>query len=137
MISNKVNFKIKVGEGLDVIDSGIVIGNPGERISFTIDKSSKFYVHFEFGEEGYWGRSAPVLQASPIDDNSALLQFTQYSNSQGEGNSEPIEIGSYMARKLYLNYRIYSGHTGRVASTPSNKGGVTLMYTWMLGDKII
>jgi len=79
--------------------------------------------------------NTPILRAESFGKNSLLLSFDNSSNTQGHGNLEPLEVGILNNRKFYLNYRIYSSQKGDFNSN-FKQGGITLMYTWLLGDKV-
>lgn len=127
-------MKIFIGQQYEVLESGIVIGSPGETIAFELDRSSNFIVYFEFAPEGHWVGNVPILQAESVDKNSLLLKFDRFSYSQGHGNVEPLEVGTFNGKKLFLNYRIFSSPKGTY-QTNFKQGGVTLMYTWLIGTK--
>lgn len=128
-------MKVYVGEQYEVLDSGIVIGNPLETITIEIDKRSEFFVYFQFTQDFSFGGLNPTVNAQTTGKNGLILTFSHYSNSKGHGNVTPLEIGNYGGRVLYLNYRIF-GPPGGDYQTNFQKGGVTLMYTWLLGEKI-
>jgi len=128
-------MKVYTGD-YEVLDSGIVIGNPQQQITIEIDRRSEFYVYFQFvdGRGGYGGFT-PVVNAQSTGKNGLILTFTNYECSNGHGNVTPLEIGHYSGRVLYLNYRLFA-HPGGDYHTNYQKGGVTLIYTWLLGEKI-
>lgn len=127
-----MKFKTKIGENFSVLDSGTIVGVHNEIISFELDKNNDFIVYFRFADR-FPQTGTVQLKASIINNNSVMLDFDVFGSVAGYGNVEPIEIGVYNQRKLFLNYRIFSFPKGNIRMN-MNKGGVTLMYTWLLGD---
>lgn len=114
-----------------VLESGIVVGIPGERISFVLNKSSQFIIHIEFNEDHYTSLKNPQIQATHIEKNTLLISLRNFSKASGHGNVEPLEVGVYGSKKLYLNYRVFSSFEDY--SNNFKKGGVTFVYTWLVG----
>lgn len=125
-------MKIKVGN-LDVLDSGSVIGNYLQPIEFSIDKSSNFIVRMEFTLAVMGYSRTPKVEASQYGSNGVSLIFQNFAASKGHGNADPIELGIFQGRRLYLNYRIHSF----IKEHPTiPNGGVLLNYTWLLGESV-
>ena len=119
---------IKVGD-LQVLNSGSVIGNWREPITFVIDKRSNFIIKMEF-IEGYGHSIQPRINVSEYQDNGLLIQFQNFANAAGHGNSQPLQVGTYNNKTLYLNYRI---HAYPALAMVRDRGGIMLNYTWLIG----
>ena len=126
---------IQIGK-YEVLDHGLLIGVPGERIKFILAKDLS--VSFEFIDSGMLPSNN--IEARAISSTELLISIGNYKNWQVHGNIEPIEIGYFRSRRLYLNYRIGEHIPNRNPMSPYlhhgfEPGGVTLYYTWLLGDK--
>jgi hypothetical protein len=116
-------MKIKVGK-FDVYESGSIVGNEDESIDFILIEKDNFFIRFTFINNS--NKKEHCVNANALGENSMEIVFTNYNNSLGIGNSEPIKIGRLNNRELYLNYRIYC----------LTKGAKHVHYTWLLGEEV-
>ena len=114
-----MNFSVNVGH-FKVLKSGIVIGVVAQPIEIIID-DLKFEFVFEDIKE-----SEQVAKPELVNDKHLRIVFTNFNNSLGTGNVEPMLIGSYNNQNLYLSYRIYS---------LGDDIGKTLQYTFLTSQK--
>lgn len=115
-------MKIKVGE-YEVLDSGTIVSNKDVPIDFILDESTNTKVRLKFINDQNLGQSAT---AEIFEKTSILITFTNYNNSLGIGNPEPLPFGKLKNRELFFNYRIYS----------LDSGGKHIHYTWLLGKEV-
>jgi hypothetical protein len=115
-------MEIKVGN-YDVIKDGTIVGNENEPIDFIFIKEIGFTIRLVF--ETDLNIKGPEIKASEFGKVGALMTFVNFNNSIGIGNVDPIKIGNFNKRELFLNYRVYS----------LEKGGKSFHYTWLLGKE--
>jgi hypothetical protein len=116
-------MEIKVGN-YDVFKDGTIVGNENEPIDFIIIKELGFTIRIVFSSDS--NIKDAQIKATEFDKVGALLTFVNFNNSIGIGNIEPLLIGHFNNRELFLNYRVYS----------LEKGGKTFHYTWLLGKEV-
>ena len=116
-------MEIKVGQ-YDVLKDGTIISNENEPIDFVFIKEIGFTIRVFFKTE--LSINDPKIQAEKFDKVGALLTFYNFDNSIGIGNVEPMLVGAFNNRQLFLNYRVYS----------LDKGGKSFHYTWLLGKEV-
>ncbi|MDX2360372.1 MAG: hypothetical protein QNK23_06175 [Crocinitomicaceae bacterium] len=96
-----MNVKISTGN-YEIIDSGTIVANSGESIVFEV--SSLTFI-FEF-------RSDPNKPKSNISkevdgDKSLKIILTNFNNSLGTRNTDPLSIGTVNNRQLFINFNVY------------------------------
>ena len=114
-----MNFNINVGN-FKVLKSGIVIGVLAQPIAIAIDDLKFEFVFEDLNEAGQ------VAKPELVNDKHLKITFTNFNNSLGTGNVEPMLVGSYNNLNLYLSYRIYS---------LGSDIGKTLQYTFLTSQK--
>ena len=110
-----MDFRIKIGN-MDVLQSGTVIGVINQPIEIMIDDLTIEFV-FEDGKD-----LKQIAKPESINNKHLRLTLINFNNSLGTGNMEPLAIGSYANKHLYLSYRIYS---------LGENVGKTLHYTFL------
>jgi|TARA_B110000902_G_C14129598_1_gene521464 hypothetical protein len=116
--------RIRIG-GLDVIDSGNIVSPNEQSIQITLEGENPFTVEMQmsFPEDN----TETGLEAYNIDAVGIGLRFVNFSNSLGTGNVEPIKLGWFNGRSIFLNYRVFPIN--------NNQGGI-FDYTFLLGKKV-
>ncbi len=114
-------MKIEIGE-YEVYSSGTLITNLNEDLV-------KFYIedlYFEFSLKDDETTKEQNIKASAIEDKKGVrLEFINFNNSLGTGNTTPIKLASIKNKLLYLNFRIYAMIGDKGVS------GKTIHYTWL------
>jgi hypothetical protein len=111
--------------GAEIISSGLIIQFNKKPIEINVqlpDFSFTCVIKFENKLEN----KVQSLHAEAIPPSTLSITFFNFNNPLGSGSSEPLNIGSYKNKSLYLSYRIYS------LSENSDK---TLHYTIYLTEE--
>ncbi len=114
-------MKIEIGE-YEVYSSGTLITNKNEDVV-------KFYIedlYFEFLLKDDELNKEQNIKASATENIKGVrLEFTNFNNSLGTGNTSPIKLAQLKNKNLYLNFRIYAmiGEKG--------VSGKTIHYSWL------
>ncbi|EJW14301.1 hypothetical protein M5X00_31900 [Paenibacillus alvei] len=94
-------------ESTEVISSGTLITYDNEPIKMSIDLNNwHLKLEFNFVQSENDNEDGNLRFRS--NDNCLIIDFINFNNSLGMGNSTPIEIGQHRGKKLFLNYRVYS-----------------------------
>ena len=98
-------FKTTILTGeTEVISSGIVISYSNEPISITVESNNSYIkVKFVF-EEG----DKTEVKATITNDQELIMTLVNFNNSVGTGSSNPLPIGSFQDKAVFLNYRVYA-----------------------------
>lgn len=114
-------MEIEIGE-YEVYSSGTLITNLNKDLV-------KFYIedlYFEFLLKDDETIKEQNIKASAIKDKKGVrLEFINFNNSLGTGNTTPIKLASIKDKLLYLNFRIYAMIGDKGIS------GKTIHYTWL------
>ena len=72
----------------------------------------KFYIedlYFEFSLKDDNSNKEQNIKASAIDDKKGVrLEFINFNNTLGTGNTTPIRLAQIKNKSLHLNFRIYA-----------------------------
>lgn len=114
-------MKIEIGE-YEVYSSGTLITNLNEElVKFHIED-----LYFEFLLKDDTSNKEQYLKASAINDKKGVrLEFINFNNSLGSGNTTPIRLAQIKNKSLHLNFRIYAMIGDKGVS------GKTIHYTWL------
>ncbi len=116
-------MEIKVGE-YDVFKDGTIVATENQTIDFVFVEETDFIIRIVFKTNST--NNEPNIIAENLGSAGAQLNFINFNNSFGIGNTAPIIIGTLNDRELYLNYMVYA----------LNKGGKSFQYTWLLGKEV-
>jgi hypothetical protein len=122
-------IKLTFGKDYDVFESGTIIQFNQESFLFeligSVDTGSSIKVEFRFS-----------LNAESLDSkmnfedgglNHLILNLINFNNKIGQGNVEPLNIGTLDNRELFLSFRVTSGNEIFAR---------TLDYTFYLGKVV-
>lgn len=91
-----------------VIASGVIIPfrrkDPVEFIFEPSNGPKRLVIKF-IDEEGKTGER---IEGGKLDDETFSLNFMNFVNPLGTGSVEPIPLGMFYGKTLYLNFRIYA-----------------------------
>lgn len=114
-------MRIEIGD-YEIYTSGTIITNTDEDIV-------KFFIEdllFEFLFKNDTTDTKQNLGVSQLEGTKGLrIEFTNFNNSLGTGNTQPILLANLGTKALYLNFRVYAmiGDNGI--------SGKTIHYTWL------
>ncbi len=111
-------MKIICGD-YQVYDSGVVVCVKDKDTIFEFE-GFKFIFKFLNSEGGI-----PKFETQLISNLELEIKFINFDKPFGIGSKDPIEIGMFNNKKLYLLYKVDS--IGKDA-------GKTLSYTWLLKE---
>ncbi|MCR4828269.1 MAG: hypothetical protein K5864_02285 [Bacteroidales bacterium] len=112
---------IKVGS-YEILESGCVTSfNNGDTV-FTLTEGMVVRLCFVTTEDGKQDMSADMNEKKELQIN-----IQNFNNPLGTEFIEPIEIGNYNGRKLFLHIKIIG---------MQNNNNKTIIHTWYLGDNI-
>ena len=132
-------MRIRIGDR-EVLESGTVVGHAGNAFEFVLgDPPTAFVggpsgppvrVRFLLSED----RSKPGHRIDPtVPDKTTLqLQLVNFVNPLGIGTNQPIKIGTFQQRVLYVGFSVYAivGAEGN----PPPPAIITFHYSFMLGE---
>jgi hypothetical protein len=96
-LANGINIAVKV-DGKELIFSGLIhINRTYAEVEF-----DNLCVGFNFIQSN----GSEARYESRIEGNKLILDLYNHHNSLGEGVYDPIEIGRFRARRLYLTYYV-------------------------------
>ncbi|MCF8276721.1 MAG: hypothetical protein K9J17_08305 [Flavobacteriales bacterium] len=116
-------MRITTGD-LEIFESGTIISYGIDPITFHI--TEKIRIVFKFKIDSH--QKAHQVRAEISQENEMTLEFTNFEEALGIGNTLPLELGTVKGRRLFLNYRIYS--------LADKSVGKTVHYTWYLGETV-
>lgn len=91
--------------GNEVLATGTVIGYSAEPTIIKINVPDFLMViHFNFVDSS--SSETSELKASVNEDQELVLTFLNFQSSLSTGNTQPIHIGHYDKRRIFINYRI-------------------------------
>lgn len=67
------------------------------------------------------------IEGEPASGKSIKIRLFNFNNSIGTGTTQPLEIGYYLHRKLYLAFTVYAFNEQSLK---------TVHYTFFLGESI-
>ena len=118
-----LQVKLKAGE-LDVLTTGSVIGLVGKPVEISLEaEGPPIVVRFVFTSSE---DKKPEFDWKAIGPREGEVTLRNFDNALGIGNNEPIRIGSFSNREMFVCYRVY-----RVATAAHQ-----LHYTFYLGAKV-
>ncbi|GAB4509061.1 MAG: hypothetical protein Tsb004_09020 [Allomuricauda sp.] len=119
-------MKIKIGE-YEVYSDGTIISLPNEPVKFFIEDLT-FELVFKDNKEV----KGQNVEAKPFENNKGItLIFTNFNNSLGTGNVQPLPLGFLNNKTLYFNYRIYALN----GEPDKGETGKTIHYTWLTKER--
>jgi len=113
----------------DVLSSGAVIGFKSEPIEFVFpeDQGETIICRLVFEPDDKENRE-PRVEPRRRGKLGLDLHFYNFNNHPfGIGNSDPLELGEYRKRRLYVYYRVYT-----LQAAPEK----LVHYTWYLGEEV-
>jgi len=114
-------MKIEIGD-YEIYSSGTIITNKDE-------DNVKFFIEdllFEFLFKNDTKDTKQNLGVQQIEGTKGIrLEFKNFNNSLGTGNTQPILLGNLGPKSLYLNFRVYAMIGDKGIS------GKTIHYTWL------
>lgn len=114
-----IDLKITVG-GKEILYSGTVTSTNNADVCFEVAERIKVRLKFESEDD-----SSQRLRAE-VENNELIFTLINFNNSLGTEFTEPLEIGTYQGRTLYLHLRVY-------AINSSNR---VINHTWYLDDVV-
>ena len=114
-------IEIKVGD-FDVLDSGTVTSVGSRDVLFTLSERVKVRLVFTIIDNKNQEMTIQINERGELE-----FTLQNFDNPLGTEFNEPIEIGTWQGRKLFLHARVLGlkGTNNRV-----------VLYTWYLGNRI-
>lgn len=99
-------MKIELGE-YELVHSGVVIEIKDYPIKIKIpdpvEGDFTFLINFKDDIE----KKEPLTNLVPIDNFTLQLDFVNFHNFQGGGNTNLINVGTLEHKPLFINYRVF------------------------------
>jgi ABC-type sulfate/molybdate transport systems ATPase subunit len=111
-------MKITTGiNDFEVLSSGTIISFKEESINFELSPQVKVILRFVEDKEV----KEQKMDFKVINNNQIEILLTNFNNSLGTANVEPLELAIINNKKIYFNFVVYS-----LSGTVSK----TVHYTW-------
>jgi hypothetical protein len=109
-------------EGYKVLDSGTLITFRNEPVTFQLANDLKIRMSFRND-----GSGQQRLDYNVISPHELELVLTNFNNSLGSGNAQPLPLARLDNRQVYLNFAVYA------FDESSNK---IVHYTWYSREEV-
>lgn len=117
-------IKIMTGDNnYEILATGTVITFKEEPIKFQLAKDLKIIISFKLDKE----LKEQKMDFNAINNNELEIILTNFNNSLGTANFEPLPLAKMNNHQVYLNLMIYA------LNESSNK---TVHYTWYLREEV-
>lgn len=113
-----MSVRIETDNG-EVLASGAVIAFDDESIKFHLDD---LLIRFQFQRD--LDNKEQSIKYEKAGDKELLITLINFDNQLGTGNYNPVKIGNFRNKELYLNFIVYALGTKKI--------GHVLNYTWYL-----
>lgn len=101
----------------EVLNSGTIISFKDESINFELTPLVKVILRFVQDNEV----KEQKMDFKVVNNNQIEILLTNFNNSLGTGNAEPLELATIDNKKIYFNFVVYS---------LNGMESKTVHYTW-------
>jgi hypothetical protein len=118
-------MKITTGiNNFEIISSGTVISYKDETVNFELNPTLTFKMKFIKDAES----KEQNLDFKIIDNTSVEILLTNFNNTLGTGNIEPLMLATIDKKNIYLNFVIHA---------LGNSDTKTIHYTWYSREEVV
>ncbi len=98
------NLVISSGSA-EIIVSGLATSFKGSPISVSFGEPARITLTFSFVDQAGEGHSMKSNSPAP---NTLEFTLVNFSNPLGTGTTQPIQIGTFGGKPMYVHFRVYS-----------------------------